>query len=88
MNFYHVYYKKQYYDKSKNVWVDTHYDHQSIIVIANNYEEAKLKIEKCLEKVEINERWRIVLVSNIIECIGLNISRGFEGSEILPIFNI
>ncbi len=48
MNFYHVYYKRQYWDKDNAQWKDTYYNHQGIVVIASNFDDAKIKIEKCL----------------------------------------
>ena len=87
MNFYHAYYKRQIYDAMRNLWRDTDYDRQSIIVIANNYDEANLKIEKCLGEVE-GGKTRAVLVSDVVECIGLDGSDGFDNSfYIRPIVN-
>ena len=87
MNFYHAYYKRQHYDKDKKLWYDTFYDNQGIVVIANNYDEAKSKVEKCLTKVERGE-YRAVLVGDIVECIGLDRRFGFEWSfEVYPITN-
>lgn len=54
MNFYCATYKKQIYD---NGWKDTDYNSQGIIVIANSYDEAKLKVEKCLLKVETEKEY-------------------------------
>lgn len=85
VNFYHAYYKRQYYDKDSGQWNDTWYNHQGIFVIANNYDDAKMKIEKCLSRVEKKD-YRAVLISDIIESIGLDIRYGFEDSlEVNPI---
>lgn len=87
MNFYHVYYKRQYRNGDKGVWEDTFYNHQGIVVIANDYNEAKSKIEKCLAKVEDGNH-RAVLTNDIVKCIGLDIRHGFEWSlEVNPIFD-
>lgn len=77
--FYHAYYKKQYRDKTTGFWMDTRYNHQSIFVIAINYSDAKLKIEKCLKKLEKDD-YRAILNSDIAECIGFDGSYGFEDS--------
>lgn len=83
MNFYHAYYKRQFYESG--TWRDTYYDHQGIVVIANDYDEAKAKIEACLTKVEVG-KYRAVLTSDIVECIGLDRRHGFDGSfEVYPI---
>lgn len=90
MNFYHAYYKRQVYNKDRDCWEDTYYSFQGIIVIANNYDEAKAKVEKCLLIVEMEKeygKYRAVLVGDITECIGLDRRHGFEGSfEVCPIF--
>lgn len=83
MNFYHAYYKRQIYDEDEERWRDTVYTLQGIIVIANDYDEAKAKIKKCLTIVETEEdygKFRAVLVGDIVECIGLDRRHGFEGS--------
>ena len=85
MNFYHVYYKRQCWDKDNAQWKDTYYNHQGIVVIASNFDDAKIKIEKCLLKVE-KENYRAVLVGDIIECIGLDMRQGFDDSfNVCPI---
>ena len=85
MNFYHAYYKRQHYDEDRKLWHDTFYTSQGIVVIAGSYEEAKSKVEKCLTQVETGE-YRAVLVSNIVECIGLDRRHGFDWSfEVNPI---
>lgn len=85
LNLYYAYYKRQHYDKDSCQWYDTWYSHQGIVVIASNYDDAKMKIEKCLSKVE-KEDYRAVLVSDITECIGLDIRYGFEDSlDVNPI---
>lgn len=85
LNFYHAYYKKQYYDEGQ--WKDTFYNHQGIVVIANSYDDAKIKVEKCLSRVE-EENYRMILISDIVECIGLDLSHGFEDSfYVYPICN-
>lgn len=87
IHFYHAYYKGQYRDEVSGLWRDTCYKHQSIFVIASNYSDAKLKIEKCLDKVETDE-YRAVLNSHIVECIGFTAQHGFEGAyNIYPIEN-
>ena len=87
MNFYHAYYKRQYYDKNEKLWKDTCYNRQGIVVIADNYDEAKSKVEKCLTKVEVGE-YRAILVSDIVECIGLNRKHGYDWSfDLDPILN-
>ena len=87
MNFYHAHYKKQYYNNNEGLWRNTSYNNQGIIVIANSYEEAKEKIEKCLTQVEVG-RYRAVLVSDVVECIGLDRRYGFEDSfSVIPIFD-
>lgn len=79
MNFYHAYYKRQLWDEDNAQWKDTWYNRQGIVVIASNFDDAKIKIEKCLLKVE-KENYRAVLVSDIVECIGLDMRQGFDGS--------
>lgn len=87
MNFYHAYYKRQHYDRYRNIWYDTFYTFQGIVVIAGSYEEAKSKVEKCLAQVETGE-CRAVLVSDIVECIGLDRRHGFDWSfEVNPIIS-
>lgn len=86
MNFYHAYYMRQYYDKDEKIWKDTCYRSQGIIVIADNYNEAKSKIEACLTKVEAGE-YRAILVSDIIECIGLDRRHGYDSFYVNPIFD-
>lgn len=87
MNFYHVYYKRQLWDEDDAQWKDTWYNRQGIVVIANNFNDAKIKIEKCLLNVE-KEDYRVVLVSDIVECIGLDMRRGgCDGSlNVYPIY--
>ena len=86
MNFYHAYYKRQYYDKETRLWKDTCYNRQGIVVIANNYDEAKTKVEICLTKVETGA-FRAILVSDIVECIGLDRRHGFDDTfDFNPIF--
>ena len=91
MNFYHAYYNRQFYDEDICDWIDTGYQHQGIIVIANDYNEAVSKIYKCLEKAEDNinrrmtRKYRADMVK-ITECIGLDVKEDFEsGSNIFPI---
>lgn len=85
MNFYHVYYKRQYWDKDNTQWKDTYYNRQGIVVIASNFDDAKIKIEKCLLSVE-KENYRAVLVGDIVECIGLDMRQGFDDSfNVCPI---
>ena len=85
INLYYAYYKRQRWDKDDCQWHDTWYNHQGIVVIANSYDDAKMKVEKCLSKVE-KENYRAVLVSDITECIGLDIRYGFEDSlDVNPI---
>ena len=79
MNFYHVYYKRQLWDEDDAQWKDTWYNRQGIVVIASNFEDAKIKIEKCLLNVE-KENYRAVLVGDIVECIGLDMRQGFDDS--------
>lgn len=89
MNFYHAYYKRQYRDETTGAWKDTYYDTQGIIVIADTLGNAKSKIEKCLPKVESKVEYgdyRAVLVSDVVECIGLDRRWGFGGAfEVYPI---
>ena len=85
MNFYHVYYKRQFWDEDDAQWKDTWYNRQGIVVIASNFDDAKIKIEKCLLNVE-KENYRAVLVSDIVECIGLDMRQGFDDSfNVCPI---
>ena len=87
MNFYHAYYKRQFYDEDLAEWIDTYYDCQGIVVISDNYDDAKLKIEKCLTRVE-HGKFRAVLIGDIKECIGLDRRHGFEDSfDMNPIFD-
>ncbi len=86
MNFYHAYYKRQYWDEVSFQWKDTYYNRQGIVVIASNFDDAKIKIEKCLLKVE-KENYRAVLVGDIVECIGLDMRQGFDDSfNVCPIY--
>lgn len=85
MDFYHAYYKRQYYDKEKKLWVDTYYDHQGIVVIADNRGDAKTKIEECLKIVE-RGNYRAVLTSGVVKCLGLDRRHCFDGEfEVCPI---
>ena len=87
MNFYHAYYKRQYYKEDEEIWKDTCYNRQGIVVIADNYEEAKSKVMMCLKKVETGE-YRAVLVGDVAECIGLDRRHGYDFSfDLDPIFN-
>lgn len=87
LNLYYAYYKRQHYDKDSGQWNDTWYNRQGIVVIANNYDDAKMKIEECLSRVEKKD-YRAVLVNDITECIGLDIRYGFEDSlDVNPIVN-
>ena len=79
MNFYHAYYKRQLWDEDNAQWKDTYYNRQGIVVIASNFDDAKIKIEKCLLKVE-KENYRAVLVCDIVECVGLDMRQGFDDS--------
>lgn len=85
MKFYHAYYKRQYYDEDENIWKDTCYYRQGIIVIADNYNDAKSKVEICLTKVE-REGYRAVLASDVVECIGLDRRHGYDSFDVNPIF--
>lgn len=85
MKVYYAYYKRQYYNRVSKLWVDTFYTHQCIVVIADSELDAKNKIEKCLPIVE-SGGYRAVLVSEINECLGLNLCHGFDGSfDVTPI---
>lgn len=85
MNFYHAYYKRQFRDEATGSWYDTHYTLQGIIVIADTLDDAKSKIEKCLSKVE-HGRYRAILNSDVVECIGLDRRHGFEDTfDLYPI---
>ena len=54
-------------------------------MIASNFDDAKIKIEKCLLKVE-KENYRAVLVGDIVECVGLDMRHGFDDSfNVCPI---
>lgn len=54
-------------------------------MIADTLDDAKTKIEKCLLKVEYGD-YRAILVSDVVECIGLDRRWGFGGSfEVYPI---
>lgn len=87
MNLYHAYYKRQYYDEKSECWLDTFYTCQGIVVIADCYETARTKIEECLAKVE-HDKFRAVMASDIVECLGLDARQGFEGSfDLNPIVN-
>lgn len=70
MNFYLTYYKRQFYDEKRGGWRDTDYTAESIVVIASDLLEAKIKIEKCLDKVETG-KYRAILNGEIYECIGI-----------------
>ena len=85
MNFYHAYYERQLWDEDNAQWKDTWYNRQGLVVIASNFDDAKIKIEKCLLKVE-KENYRAVLVGDIVECIGLDMRQGFDDSfNVCPI---
>lgn len=87
MNFYHAYYKRQIYDEDIGTWIDTYYTFQGIIVIADSYDSALIKVGECLTKVETG-KYRTVLVSDVVECIGLDRRHGFEDSfDMNPIFD-
>lgn len=86
MNLYHAYYKRQYFDKETKCWMDTYYTCQGIVVLADCYESAKIKVEECITKAE-RGNFRAVLVSDVEECLGLDIRHAFEDSlDINPIF--
>lgn len=73
MEFYFACYKRQIFDEKRKVWRDTDYKNQRIVVIARNRNEAKAKIEDCLEVVEKDCR-RAVLTSDVLECGGLYVT--------------
>ena len=78
VNFYYAYYKKQTIGKDGN-WCDKLYDHQIIVIVANNYDEAEYKIFECLDNMKSN-RYRAVLTSHIVEAAGLDFSYDFRAS--------
>lgn len=84
--FYCAYCRKQYLDKSENIWKDTNYQYQNIVVIAENLEEAENKVSELIARLNDGEnerylrdnpkypfidRYRWVLITDTCECIGL-----------------
>ena len=82
MNFYHAYYRAKYYDKYFDVWQTSH-GQKNIIVIASDYNEAVMKINKCLSKLETDE-YRVFL-GEVVECIGINGVQTSESFQLRPI---
>ena len=83
MKFYCAWYKIQKYSKEEEVWKYWDYGHK-VIVLAENYFEAMLKIEECLLMIKEDD-YRAVLDSNIQECIGLNVEHGYDQTYITPL---
>ena len=84
MKFYHAEYKMQ-KNKGAEVWVDIRFlTTNRIIVLADDYSEAFRQVEDCLRKKESNE-YRAVLVSDIEECVGIDIEHGFDDTWITPL---
>lgn len=79
MNFYMTQYKKQWYNSETDVWENTQYFHQRIVVVAEDWDAAVSKIRDCLSKVETGN-YRAVQVGDVVSCIGLDFRQGFEGS--------
>lgn len=85
MNFYCVYYKRQYFNRAKHAWVNTCYKSNKIIVVANDRNDAIDKIDKCLADMSDSE-FRSVSLGDVVECIGLNVMQCAEGgSNVWPI---
>lgn len=83
VNFYYAHYKKQTIGKDGN-WCDKLYDHQIIVVVANNYDEAEFKILSCLDRIR-NNKYAAILSSSIKEADGLNIFDFMNSIFVTPI---
>ena len=77
VDFYYAYYQRQTLNKNGE-WEDKLYDHQLIVVVASNYDEAKYKIFNCLDKMK-DYRYRAVLSSDIKEAAGIDFIYDFRG---------
>ena len=86
MKLYHAWYKTQEYEEEHDIWIDINHHSDCIVVIADSYFEALLKVEECLLAIT-KDGYRAVLDSNIKECIGLDVWHGFNYTNINPIFN-
>lgn len=78
MELYYAYYKRQHFNVKSGKWEDTFYNHQGIVVVAENFETAKEKVERCIQVAGGGE-FRAVLTGNIIKCIGLDMRELFDG---------
>lgn len=78
MELYYAYYKRQHFDVKSGKWEDTFYSHQGIVVVAENYETAREKVERCILAAGGGE-FRAVLTCDIIKCIGLDMRESFDG---------
>ena len=76
LNFYMATYKQQYKD---GTWRDAGYRDQKVVVLARNIDEAKNKINRCIEKHQ-SDNYRAVLNGKIRKCIGIEFCQGFEDS--------
>lgn len=77
LNFYMATYKEQRLRDGE--WLDTCYQNQKILVLARNMDEAKNKINRCIEKHQ-SDNYRAVLNGKIRKCIGIEFCEGFEDS--------
>ena len=75
LNFYMATYKNQRLRDGE--WLDTCYQNQKILVLARNMDEAKNKINRCIERHQ-SDNYRAVLNGKIRKCIGIEFCEGFE----------
>ena len=85
MEFYAAQYKKQRYNREKDVWEDTCYSCQRIVVVAESWGEAVSKLNVCLSKVETGIN-RAIPVGDVVACIGLDLRQEFDnGFSVRPV---
>lgn len=86
MKLYHAWYKTQKYIDEHDVWIDIGcYSTNYIVVLADSYFDALLKVEECLRQLNNeDEKYRVVLDSNVEECVGIGIFHGFDDTWIKP----
>lgn len=87
MKLYHAWHKTQKYIEEHDAWIDVggYYSKDYIVVLADSYFDALLKVEECLRQLNNeDEKYRVVLDSNIEECVGIGISHGFDDTWITP----
>lgn len=82
--FYYIFYKRQVLRGGE--WLDTQYENEKIIVIADNQEIAKVKIIDALKKAE-HGNYRAFPTCKIKKTYALLVSSGFEGGNYVCCLN-